>query len=69
MGYHSLARIELSSINPRRWRLLFGRLSVVIISLSISKRIQKIGRGRKIVDSRRIDSNPFHIRIPGKVHN
>jgi hypothetical protein len=67
--FHSPTRIELCLINQIFWRTLYRNPSVFMVTLSISKILERNGRGRTIVDSRRRYSNHFHVRIQKKVQN
>jgi hypothetical protein len=69
VDYHSLTNIELSLINPRRWRTLFGRPNSFMTSLNKSMSLQRIGGGRTRLDSRRRDSIHSPTRVQGKVNN
>jgi hypothetical protein len=54
VGYHSPIRTELNLMSLKHWTILLGRPRVVMISLSISKSLIRIGRERIRVDSRKM---------------
>jgi hypothetical protein len=51
----------------RHWRILLGRLSVIMINTIIGRTLLRIGRERIKLDFRRRDLNHPHIIIPRRV--